>query len=69
MTPLKSSLIASADYDEVSKTLTLNFHSGVRYSYPDVLRETYHNLTLADSAGQFFQNAIRPHFQGVKAEE
>ena len=69
MTPLKSSLIASADYDEVSKTLTLNFRSGVHYSYPDVPRETYHNLTQAESAGQFFQKTIRSHFQGVKVEK
>ena len=69
MTPLKSSLIASADYDEASKTLTLNFHSGAHYSYNDVPRETYHDLTKAESAGQFFQKTIRSHFQSVKVEK
>lgn len=69
MTPLKSSVLSAADYDEANQTLTLNFHNGTSYTYVNVPRETFRDLTLAESAGQFFQNAIRPHFQGTKVEE
>ena len=69
MTQLKSSFISTADYDEANQTLTLNFHNGTFYTYHNVPHDIFRDLTLADSAGQFFQNAIRPHFQGVKVED
>ena len=69
MTPLKSSVIKAADYDEANQILTLNFQNGTTYAYLNVDRDTFRDLTLAESAGQFFQNNIRPHFPGVKIEE
>ena len=65
----KSSLLAVADYDEATQTLTLQLHNGAQYTYADVPRETFQNLITAESAGQFFQYDIRPHFQGTKIEE
>ena len=69
MPSLKSSLFSSTDYDEASKTLTLHFRNGETYSYPDVSPDTFHNLIHAQSAGQFFQKNIRPHFQGIKVKK
>ncbi len=61
-----SNVIAGADYDETSQTLTLHFQSGTTYTYANVPQRIYHDLMLADSAGQFFHKSIRPHFQGIK---
>ncbi len=68
MTQFKSSVLSAADYDASTQTLTLTFHNGVRHAYVNVPRETFHELTLVESAGQFFQNNIRPYFQGAKIE-
>lgn len=68
MHTFKSVVLSAADYDETSQTLTLNFQNGTSYTYLSVPSETYRDLTLAESAGQFFQNTIRPYFHGTKVE-
>lgn len=62
----KSGLLAAANYDEKAQTLTLDFHTGSRYTYENVSHEIYLELTRAESAGGFFQKNIRTHFHGVK---
>ena len=69
MTPLKSSLLSAADYDDARQILTLTFRNGTTYTYPDVSHDVFRDLTSAESAGQFFQQVIRPYFNGTKVEE
>lgn len=69
MTPLKSSLVKSADYDTASSTLTLEFATGKKYAYTGVPLKTYEELTRAESAGQYFNANIRPTFTGALLPE
>ena len=65
----KSSILSLADYDEATQSLTLHLRTGAVYQYTDVPPEVYRDFTRAESAGQFFQKAIRSQFQGVKVEK
>lgn len=70
MTPLNSSVIQSADYDQASKRLTLTFKSGASYNYTGVSLGDFEGLTRAESAGKFFHEVIKPTYgDGAKAEE
>ena len=62
-TPLSSSNLASAGYDDESQTLEIEFHSGGTYQYFDVPRTIYDGLLSADSAGRFFHQQIRGIFR------
>ena len=61
----RSSNLLSADYDQETGSLTIQFQSGDEYTYANVPPETYRGLTLAGSAGQFFHRHIRDRFSYV----
>ncbi len=69
MTPLKSSTIASADYDAASETLTIVFKSGGIYEYKGVPLTVFRELTLAPSVGKYFHQNIRSVFPVAKFEK
>ena len=56
---VESSNLASVGYDEESKTLEIQFHSGGVYQYDDVEKEVYDELMSADSKGRYFMSMIR----------
>lgn len=56
---VKSSNIAWVAYDEESKTLYVNFHSGSTYSYDDVPIEIFNDLLNAGSKGRYFARKIK----------
>lgn len=58
---LKSSAIEKVCYDEVGKVLTVTFHSGGSYDYPDVPKEKFEGLVNADSCGRYFHKHIRQY--------
>jgi hypothetical protein len=58
MTP-GSAAIKALDYDPRKLSLQVTFSNGDRYEYGCVERETYQQLTEAESAGKFFQAHIR----------
>lgn len=62
MTPLDSSNIAAAGYDEESRTLRVEFRSGGTYDYPGVPKETYDGLIAAPSPGSYFHRAIKSFY-------
>lgn len=64
MTPLKSSNLAAASYDDATRTLTIKFNSGATWAYAEVPRTIYDGLVDAKSAGQFFAAKIRGQFVG-----
>lgn len=59
LTPVKSSNIEGAHYDEASKTLTVKFKSGGQYSYGGVVKEHYDGLLKAESPGGYLHKNIR----------
>jgi KTSC domain len=56
---VESSNLASVGYDESTKTLEIQFHSGGIYEYDDVKKEIYDDLMKAESKGSYFMSMIR----------
>ena len=56
---VESSNLASIGYDEETKTLEIQFHSGGVYQYDDVEKEIYEELMSAESHGRYFMSMIR----------
>ena len=56
---VESSNLASIGYDEETKTLEIQFHSGGVYQYDDVEKEVYEALMSAESHGRYFMSMIR----------
>jgi len=61
-TAVRSSQIRSAGYEEDSKTLEVEFHSGGVYQYANVPKATYDALMSAPSAGSFLARNIKGRF-------
>jgi hypothetical protein len=59
---LRSSTLATAEYDAASTQLTLAFHDGSRYRYSGVPGHLFLNLLGAPSQGRFFNQQIRAKF-------
>ena len=51
--------MASIGYDEESKTLEIQFHSGGIYQYDEVEKEIYEELMNSESKGRYFMSMIR----------
>lgn len=58
MTPLQSSNIAAAGYDDATGELVVEFKSGAQYAY-GAPREIYDGLVSALSPGQYFFRNVR----------
>lgn len=58
MTLLKSSNLASADYNDELGEMVIEFNNGGVYAYK-APREAYEGLISAASPGKFFQSTIR----------
>ncbi len=59
MPELKSSNIASADYSEETRALTITFRSGGVYIYADMPETKYAGLLAAPSPGRYFDAEIK----------
>jgi hypothetical protein len=62
----QSSLIHSFWYDRPNQRLWIQFVSGAGYMYPDVPEPYFHLLRKAKSAGKFFVDNIKHHFEGER---
>ena len=58
-TAVESSNLVSVGYNEETKTLEIQFHSGGIYQYDDVEKEVYDELMSAESHGRYFMSQIR----------
>lgn len=67
--PLKSSNIEGAHYDEASQTLTVKFKNGGRYSYGGVVKEHYDGLMGAESAGSYFHKTIKGAYKHKRLDD
>lgn len=61
-TKVESSNLASVGYDEKTKTLEIQFHSGGIYEYRDVEKKIYDELMNADSHGRYFIYNIKDEY-------
>lgn len=57
--PVESSNIAKVGYDEPTKTLGIQFHSGKTYTYRPVTQALYNKLINAPSIGGYFIQHIK----------
>ena len=60
--PVKSTSVASIGYDDLSRTLEIEFRSGSVYRYYDVPEQIYTDLIAASSLGRFINYKIKPRF-------
>ncbi len=63
MTPLKSSNVAAAGWDEDAQELIVQFANGSEYAYPQAGRTAYEDLITAASPGAYVARWLRnqPH--------
>ena len=63
---LQSRLIVGLSYDDETRSLTLYFRSGQLRQVAEVPREIVDALVDAPSAGKFYIDNIRDHFQAIE---
>jgi hypothetical protein len=65
MPHVRSSVIASVHYDDMTATLFIEFKNGRLYAYTKVPRSAYLQLIKAASVGAYFNRRIRPKYRGT----
>jgi KTSC domain len=60
--PLRSSALASAQYDDQTEELTLTFVSGRSYTYENVPEDIYEKLLQSSSPGSFYAFNIKDQY-------
>jgi hypothetical protein len=63
---VQSTVIASVGYDETTRMLDIEFHSGAVWRYLDVPPEIHRALLDADSKGRFYNANIKGRFKARK---
>ena len=66
MPELRSSNLASAEYDVQTRALTITFKSGSAYTYSEVEQATYEGLLTAPSPGAYFAQHIKDQHSFTK---
>ena len=60
---VNSSVILAVGYDDDRSVLEVKFRTGRVYHYREVPRTAFEELLVADSAGTFFNEVIRPNYE------
>ena len=68
MSPVESSQLKSAGYDQDSDDLYIEFKTGVVYRYSEVPPEVFEKLTLSSSAGSYFAANIKGNYEYKKLD-
>lgn len=68
MTPVTSSALKAIGYDPATKTMHVEFPTGVRWTYAGVPQEEFDAVKDADSVGRAFGQRIKGLYQGAKVE-
>lgn len=63
---VESSNVASVGYDPRTKTLEVEFHTGVVYTYADVPGQEYAGFIAAESKGLYLRHKIIGNFMAKK---
>lgn len=66
---VESSNIRAVDYDDITSTLTLYFHSGYVYRYFGVPANVVKDLVNSPSIGQYFHRYIREQYPYEKTKK
>ena len=61
--PVKSRILRSVGYDDSTKILEIEFHTGLVYQYSGVPPKVYADLMHSDEIGKYFSEKVRPKFQ------
>ena len=61
-TPLRSSALAAAEYDDEMETLTILFVNGRSYTYDNVPEDVYDRLVSDPSPGKFYLSEIKDFY-------
>lgn len=61
-TPLRSTALAGAAYDDETRTLTVDFRNGRTYTHEGVPQEVYDGLVSAPSPGQYYNSVIKGQY-------
>jgi hypothetical protein len=61
-----STNLEAIGYDDATRELYIRFKNGTTYIYPDVPRDTYDQLSRADSKGSYFNRNIRTVFTNYR---
>ena len=61
-----SSMIASFNYNEEEKILTVTFNKGGTYEYEDVPKQVYIDMNEAESKGKYFLANIKNKYKTEK---
>ena len=60
---VKSRILRSVGYDENTKTLEIEFTSGLVYQYSGVPPKVYADLMHSGEIGKYYSEKVRPRFQ------
>ena len=60
---VKSRILRSVGYDGTTKTLEIEFQSGIVYQYSGVPLKVHAELIRSDPIGKYFSDKIRNRFQ------
>lgn len=60
---VKSRILRAVGYDESTKILEIEFHTGLVYQYSGVPPKVYKDLMHSDEIGKYFSEKVRPLFR------
>jgi hypothetical protein len=60
--PVKSRILRSVGYDDSTKILEIEFHTGLVYQYSGVPPKVYKDLMHSGEIGKYFSEKVRPKF-------
>ena len=60
---VKSVILSSVGYDESTKVLEIEFHSGIVYQYSGVPLKIYKDLMRSSEIGKYFSDKVRTQFR------
>jgi hypothetical protein len=61
--PVRSRILRSVGYDDTTKILEIEFHTGLVYQYSAVPPKVYKDLMSSDAVGKYFSEKIRNQFR------
>ncbi len=61
--PVKSRILRSVGYDDTTKILEIEFHTGLVYHYSGVPLKVYKDFMHSGEPGKYFSEKVRPRFQ------
>jgi hypothetical protein len=61
--PVQSCILRSVGYDDTTKNMEIEFHSGLIYQYSGVPTKVHDDLMKSSAVGKFFADKVRSRFR------